>query len=61
MIEPALRKEGYENIFSANNITTVEKAVYISVFIIIESALISFNSSSAYLFVAIGTSVYSLF
>lgn len=36
MIEPALRKEGYENIFSANNITTAEKAVYISVFIIIE-------------------------
>lgn len=30
MIEPALRKEGYENIFSANNITTAEKAVYIS-------------------------------
>ena len=25
MIEPALRKEGYENIFSANNITTAEK------------------------------------
>lgn len=36
MIESALRKEGYENIFSANNITTAEKAVYISVFIIIE-------------------------
>lgn len=36
MIEPSLRKEGYENIFSANNITTAEKAVYISVFIIIE-------------------------
>lgn len=27
MIEPALRKEGYENIFSANNVTTAEKAV----------------------------------
>lgn len=25
MIEPALRKESYENIFSANNITTAEK------------------------------------
>lgn len=25
MIEPALRKEGYENIFFANNITTAEK------------------------------------
>lgn len=25
MIEPALRKECYENIFSANNITTAEK------------------------------------
>lgn len=36
MIEPALRKEGYENIFSANNINTAEKAVYIFVFIIIE-------------------------
>lgn len=24
MIEPALRKESYENIFSANNITTAE-------------------------------------
>lgn len=36
MIESALRKEGYENIYSANNITTAEKAVYISVFIIIE-------------------------
>lgn len=36
MIESALRKEGYENIYSTNNITTAEKAVYISVFIIIE-------------------------
>lgn len=36
MIESALRKEGYENIFSANNITNAEKVVYISVFIIIE-------------------------
>lgn len=36
MIESALRKEGYENIFSVNNITSAEKAVYISVFIIIE-------------------------
>lgn len=25
MIEPALRKESYENIFSENNITTAEK------------------------------------
>lgn len=40
MIESALRKEGYENIFSANNITTAEKAVYISVFIIIERCFV---------------------
>lgn len=26
MIEPALRKESYENIFSANNITTAENS-----------------------------------
>lgn len=57
MIEPALRKEGYENIFSANNITTAEKAVPCASL----SSLISFNSSSAYLFAATGTSVYSLF
>ena len=69
MIEPVLRKEGYENIFSANNITTAEKQ-YIYPFLSSSkgalpcaslSALISFNSSSAYLFAATGTSVYSPF